>query len=95
MLWRIARQLPLSQRKFTPLPAIVRRSFSKGHVVNRNIASVLDAARSGSQPFERTVEVSGHVRTIRNQKRLSFAKIGDGSTTEDLQVILEPVQAKG
>ena len=41
------------------------------------------------------VQLTGHIRTIRNQKHRSFAKMGDGSTTEEIQVLLDPVQAKG
>lgn len=35
------------------------------------------------------------MRTIRNQKRIAFIKIGDGSTTEELQAVIDPSQVKG
>lgn len=44
---------------------------------------------------DQSLQVTGHIRTIRHQKHRSFAKIGDGSTTEEIQVLLDPVQAKG
>jgi len=37
--------------------------------------------------------VTGHIRTIRNQKRRSFVEIGDGSTIRSLQALLDPAQA--
>ena len=40
------------------------------------------------------VVVNGFVRSIRNQKQRSFASIGDGSSLEPLQAILNPQQAQ-
>lgn len=37
--------------------------------------------------------LSGWVRSVRNQKRVSFAQINDGSCCKDLQAILAPEQA--
>lgn len=39
--------------------------------------------------------MTGSVRTIRNQKHRSFLELGDGSTTQTLQALLEPTQADG
>ncbi|KAI9814300.1 MAG: asparaginyl-tRNA synthetase [Thelocarpon impressellum] len=48
-----------------------------------------------SHPQERdVVRVEGTVRSVRKQKRVSFAVLGDGSTVEPLQVVLSPAQAE-
>ncbi|KAI9791519.1 MAG: Asparaginyl-tRNA synthetase [Peltula sp. TS41687] len=44
------------------------------------------------QPQQLTV--NGYVRSVRRQKRVAFAVLGDGSTTEPLQVVLTPEQAE-
>lgn len=40
------------------------------------------------------VTVNGWIRTVRHQKKVSFAQINDGSVTSDLQVVLKPELAK-
>ena len=35
----------------------------------------------------------GFIRSVRKQKRISFAEISDGSTIEPVQAILQPAQA--
>ncbi|RDI84219.1 hypothetical protein Vi05172_g5865 [Venturia inaequalis] len=47
---------------------------------------------SESSDSSRTVD--GFVRSIRKQKRVAFATIGDGSTVTPLQAVLTPEQAK-
>ena len=44
---------------------------------------------------EHEIRATGAIRTIRNQKQRSFIELGDGSTTQSLQAVLEPAQAKG
>ena len=39
------------------------------------------------------VTVNGWTRTVRHQKRISFAEVIDGSTERGLQVVLKPDQA--
>jgi hypothetical protein len=51
------------------------------------------ASPSPSSP--RSLTVNGFVRSIRKQKRVAFATIGDGSSLEALQAVLTPDQAKG
>ena len=36
------------------------------------------------------IVVNGFIRSIRNQKKMSFASVGDGSSLEPLQAILTP-----
>ena len=57
-----------------------------------NVAAVLNSKPSDDC---HAVTVTGSVRTIRNQKYRSFLELGDGSTTQTLQALLEPAQADG
>jgi len=45
------------------------------------------------EPDQALITVNGFVRSIRKQKRVAFAAIGDGSTLESLQAVLSPEQA--
>ena len=48
----------------------------------------------GRNSFENEeVQVKGHIRSVRKQKRVAFAEITDGSTAQSLQAILKPDQA--
>lgn len=38
--------------------------------------------------------LNGFVRTVRKQKRVAFAAIGDGTSVEAVQTVLTPEQAK-
>lgn len=59
--------------------------------VIHDVASVLSIASEESVP----VRVLSTIRTIRRQKKHTFAKLGDGSTTSELQVLLSSSQAEG
>jgi asparaginyl-tRNA synthetase len=39
-------------------------------------------------------EVHGWVRSVRKQKKIAFAALGDGSTLESLQAVLKPDQVE-
>lgn len=39
--------------------------------------------------------INGYVRTVRKQKRIAFAAIGDGSTLQTVQAVLAPQLAEG
>ena len=56
-----------------------------------NVASALDAA--SPQPV--TVTVIARIQTVRNHKKHAFVKLGDGSTTRELQVLLSPEKSTG
>ena len=45
-------------------------------------------------PGNAPVEVHGWVRSIRKQKRVAFAAVGDGSCPDGLQAVLSPELAK-
>lgn len=65
----------------------------------RNIASLLArspaSASLGVEQSGGTIRINGFVRTVRKQKRVAFAAVGDGSSLESLQVVLNPEQAEG
>ncbi len=44
----------------------------------------------GASLVGQTVEVSGWVRTVRNQKAFSFVEVNDGSSMSGLQVVVQP-----
>ena len=39
-------------------------------------------------------EVHGWVRSVRKQKKIAFAALGDGSTLDSLQAVLKPEQVE-
>lgn len=81
-----------------PTPVAIysfRRAISSVTKATNNIASILALPEAAEHLAPRTIEVTAHVRTIRNQKRHSFVELGDGSTTASLQALLEPAQATG
>ena len=39
------------------------------------------------------INVSGWIKSIRQQKRVAFAELTDGSTSDSLQVVLDPQDA--
>jgi asparaginyl-tRNA synthetase len=44
-------------------------------------------------PIE-NAEVHGWVRSVRKQKKIAFAALGDGSTLDPLQAVLKPEQVE-
>ncbi|KAL6709538.1 asparaginyl-tRNA synthetase [Coniothyrium glycines] len=56
----------------------------------------LSASNTPDTPKEgSSLTISGYVRTIRKQKRVAFAAIGDGSTLQTVQAVLAPQLADG
>ena len=69
------------------------RQLSTVPIANQSIASILALPPLDEDQAPRKLVVTGHVRTVRNQKRHSFVEIGDGSTIHSLQALLDPAQA--
>lgn len=94
MLWRPYRISQFLSKRAIPnqLAAARLRPSSTLRISNPSIATIL-----ASPPAldEHIVKATGSVRTIRNQKHRSFVELGDGSTTQSLQAVLEPAQAEG
>lgn len=66
------------------------------------VKQILEAADGGKSMIGQKVTVCGWVRTVRAQKSLAFLKINDGSTVQELQVVVladakgfEDVKAQG
>ncbi|KAF2033387.1 asparaginyl-tRNA synthetase [Setomelanomma holmii] len=57
------------------------------------------SARASSKPpgpsDGDTLKLNGYVRSVRKQKRIAFAAIGDGSTLQTVQAVLPPQLAEG
>ena len=94
MIWRHSRPtLHSCVRSGSRLQAggVVFNSTKTG----QSIASILALSSPEPDQHQPHIKITGHVRTIRNQKRHSFVKVGDGSTTSELQALLQPAQAEG
>jgi asparaginyl-tRNA synthetase len=59
------------------------------------IASLLSSTPPQAHPSSGDLTLNGFVRTVRKQKRVAFAAIGDGSSMQTAQAILTPEQADG
>jgi len=58
-----------------------------------NIASLLKSSAETTEESTPEIEINGYVRTIRKQKRIAFAAVGDGSSLQPVQAVLTPDQA--
>jgi len=58
-----------------------------------NIASLLQSSAETTEEPTSEIEINGYVRTIRKQKRIAFAAVGDGSSLQPVQAVLTPDQA--
>lgn len=54
----------------------------------RSIAELLESGSAAEN-----VHVDGWVRSVRKQKRIAFAAVGDGSTVDSVQAVLKPEDA--
>lgn len=52
------------------------------------------AAILGREEPVDNAQVTGWVRSVRKQKKIAFAALGDGSTLDSLQAVLKPEQAE-
>ncbi|KAI4955552.1 hypothetical protein J4E91_001413 [Alternaria rosae] len=64
------------------------------------IAELLRPTQSASSSQQsaqdnEALTINGYVRTVRKQKRIAFAAIGDGSTLQTVQAVLPPQLAEG
>lgn len=57
-------------------------------------ASPLSSSPSRGPSDSETLTVHGYVRSVRKQKRIAFAAIGDGSTLQTVQAVLPPQLAE-
>ena len=82
--WRLA------GRWTSQLEALSRRKFTLSSSIQKD-QGIADILRHGKN--EDNLSVNGWVKSIRKQKRIAFAAVGDGSTTQSLQAVLKPEDA--
>ncbi|KAF2087227.1 mitochondrial carrier [Saccharata proteae CBS 121410] len=70
------------------------RESNIARLLRRPPSTAADTSASASDPGG-TVTVNAFVRSVRKQKRIAFAALGDGSTLKSLQVVMKPEQAQG
>ena len=94
MIWRACYLSRfISIRAITNSPAATQTRLSSTlRRTSPNIATILSTPSAWNEP---TITAVGSVRTVRNQKQRSFVELGDGSTIQSLQAVLEPAQAEG
>lgn len=68
-----------TRRRFTTSRASLKRA---------NVAELLSQYEEAKD-----VDVYGWVRSLRKQKKIAFAALGDGSTLDPLQAVLKPEDA--
>lgn len=67
-------------------------STSRVHYAQKiGIAKLLQQKDASQQE----IEINGWIRSVRKQKRIAFAALGDGSTIDSIQAVLKPEQAAG
>lgn len=83
--WRGLRQCTLRSNHFVRWSSTTQKPA--------NIASLLKSSAENIDETSPQIEVNGYVRTIRKQKRIAFAAVGDGSSLQPVQAVLTPDQA--
>jgi asparaginyl-tRNA synthetase len=84
--------LPLS-----PAPRAATRCSSTSSAAP-SIAALFEQSSSSSSPPrspDEPLTLNGFVRSVRKQKRVAFAALGDGSSLKTVQAVLTPEQADG
>jgi len=66
-----------------------RRNASSNASKGGGVAAILGR----DEPIE-DAQVNGWVRSVRKQKKIAFAALGDGSTLDSLQAVMKPEQAE-
>lgn len=69
---------------------VLGRCWSSSDSAPTNIASLLESSSHNTQ-----LTLKGFVRSVRKQKRIAFAAVGDGSSLQTVQAVLTPEQAEG
>ncbi|XPS68722.1 Asparagine--tRNA ligase [Ascochyta lentis] len=94
-------RLPLSTPRYPVIArALAHHSRQSSTFRPTNIAellrpaSPLSSAPQRELPENETLTVHGYVRSVRKQKRVAFAVIGDGSTLQTVQAVLSPQLAE-
>ncbi|KAK8182991.1 hypothetical protein BKA81DRAFT_325879 [Phyllosticta paracitricarpa] len=91
---------PLCPRSALPSHTVRLLSTSSrstiARLLNTDPSSSSSLAQHSQTPVAgETVSVNGWVRSVRKQKRIAFAAVGDGSSLAPLQVVMSPELATG
>ncbi|KAK7521682.1 hypothetical protein IWZ03DRAFT_323994 [Phyllosticta citriasiana] len=91
---------PLCPRSALPSHTVRLLSTSSrstiARLLNTDPSSSSSLAQHSQTPVAgETVSVNGWVRSVRKQKRMAFAAVGDGSSLAPLQVVMSPELATG
>lgn len=79
-----------------PAACALRRAMAgrcSSTLAPRSISALLKRSAEGTEIP--AVTLNGFVRSVRKQKRVAFAAVGDGSSLQTVQVVLNPEQANG
>lgn len=87
--WRASQSVPCRSGRVKDL-----RYSSTAVQKSKNIASLLQRSAGSEAATSTEIEVDGFVRTIRKQKRVAFAAVSDGSSSQPVQAVLNPDQAE-
>lgn len=80
---------------FSPCRPRCSSTFCPTSIAELLRPSPLSSSSQRSPPDGETLTINGYVRTVRKQKRIAFAAIGDGSTLQTVQAVLAPQLAEG
>ena len=86
--------IPTIAERLRSTPTLTPNS-SPGSSDGDDSASKPAADQAKTEAAEDEIEVRGWIRSIRKQKRVVFAAIGDGSTIDSLQAVLRPEDGEG
>lgn len=91
--WRRPTGLKLPRLNSTCTTRDYWKASSKGRQ-GGDLATLLQvSSRTHDDGLDMDMTVTGYVRSIRKQKRVAFAAIGDGSNLHPVQAVLDPDQA--
>ncbi|KAF2658140.1 asparaginyl-tRNA synthetase [Lophiostoma macrostomum CBS 122681] len=93
---RLPLLLLLSPSRRAPVPPSTLATWHSGRRCSSSSSptSTIASLLSPTPPCP-TLTLNGFVRTVRKQKRVAFAAIGDGSSMQTVQAVLTPEQADG
>ncbi|SMY29046.1 unnamed protein product [Zymoseptoria tritici ST99CH_1A5] len=73
------------------IEAACKRPLSTSRALRQHQINIADLLQRNAE--SESVKVNGWIRSVRKQKRVAFAAVGDGSTIDPLQAVLKPDQA--
>lgn len=80
---------------YLPLAASRPRLRYSSTLAVPSVAALLGSSKPFAVAPDDKLSLHGFVRSVRKQKRVAFAAIGDGSSLQTVQAVLTPEQAEG